>query len=113
FIMATGVMPVDQPARTLAMLRGAVEALDPWLLAGAATLVQIGGSLVGALAFLERAATADALFDILNLDERWQAEQWGEDAEAVEGRARRRAEFLNAASYCDLVRQGGRTATGQ
>lgn len=106
FIVTAGIIPVDQPAASLAALRGAVEALDPWLLAGAATLTQIGGTLVGTLALLGGAAEAEALFEAASLDERWQAEQWGADAEAEARLAVRRAEFLDAARYCALVREG-------
>ena len=106
FVITSGIIPVDQPAASLAALRGAVEALDPWLLAGAATLTQIGGSLVGTLALLGDAAEAEALFEAASLDERWQAEQWGADAEAEARLAARRAEFLDAARYCALVREG-------
>lgn len=106
FAVTMGVVPVDQPARTLAALRGAVEALDPWLLAGVATLTQIGGTLVGTLAFMDGMIDAEALFDAAGLDESWQAGQWGEDAEAAARLALRRADFLDAARWCALV--GGR-----
>ncbi|MBT2188916.1 ATP12 family chaperone protein [Sphingobium nicotianae] len=104
FTVTSGIVPVDQPARTLAALRGAVEGLDPWLLAGVATLTQIGGSLVGTLAHLDGAIDASGLFDAASLDELWQIEQWGEDWQAAERLARRRAEFADAARYCALVR---------
>lgn len=103
FTLTAGVLPVDQPARTLAALRGAVEAIDPWLLAGAATLTQIGGSLVATLALLDGVADVDALWAAVTLDERWQAEQWGEDAEAAARLAARHADFRNAAAYCALA----------
>ena len=106
FVVTQGIIPVDQPARVLAGLRDAIERIDPWLLAGAATLVQISGTLVGTLAHLERIISADALFDATSLDEAWQTEQWGEDAEERDRQARRRADFLNAARYCDLVVEG-------
>lgn len=106
FAVTAGIVPVDQPARTLAALRGAVEAIDPWLLAGAATITQIGGSLVGMLAHLADAVPAEALFDVVSLDELWQIEQWGEDWEAAERLAIRRADFLNAARYCALADEG-------
>jgi chaperone required for assembly of F1-ATPase len=106
FAVTAGIVPVDQPALTLAALRGAVEAIDPWLLAGAATITQIGGSLVGMLAHLAGAVPAEALFDVVSLDELWQIEQWGEDWEAAERLAIRRADFLNAARYCALAAEG-------
>lgn len=103
FALASGVMPVDQPAATLAKLRLAVDALDPWLLAGAAVMTQIGGTLVGTLAHLEGEIGAVALFDAVTLDERWQTERWGEDAEAAKHLAARRTDFLSAARYCALA----------
>jgi chaperone required for assembly of F1-ATPase len=103
FAVTGGIMPVDQPAATLARLRAVVDAIDPWLLAGAATLTQIGGSLVGVLAHLEGEIGAEALFEATTLDERWQAQQWGEDEEASARLAIRRADFLGAASYCALA----------
>jgi chaperone required for assembly of F1-ATPase len=103
FAVTAGILPVDQSARTLAALRGAVEAIDPWLLAGAATLTQIGGTLVGTLALLHGTIEARALFAAASLDELWQAEQWGEDAEAAARLADRRATFAEAADYCTLA----------
>ncbi|MCW2349555.1 MULTISPECIES: ATP12 family chaperone protein [unclassified Sphingobium] len=103
FVVTQGIIPVDQPALTLAGLRAAVEALDPWLLAGFATLVQISGTLVGSLALMEGRLSAEDLFAAASLDEAWQAEQWGEDAEESARLARRRADFLNAARYCALA----------
>ncbi len=58
------------------------------------------------LAHLEGAIDAEALFVAVSLDERWQAEQWGEDEEAAAFLAARRADFLDAARYCALVAQG-------
>ncbi|MCW2411146.1 MULTISPECIES: ATP12 family chaperone protein [unclassified Sphingobium] len=103
FVVTQGIIPVDQPALTLAGLRAAVEALDPWLLAGFATLVQISGTLVGSLALMKGRLSAQDLFAAASLDEAWQAEQWGEDAEESARLARRRADFLNAARYCALA----------
>jgi len=101
-----GIMPVEQPAAALANLRAAVEAIAPWQLAGAAVLTQIGGSLVGMLAHLAGEIDAAALFEAASLDERWQAETWGEDDEAEARLAARRTEFLDAARYCALVAEG-------
>ena len=103
FVVTSGIMPVDQPDETRIRLAAAVGALDPWLLAGAAVMTQIGGTLVGTLAHLEGEITAVALFDLVTLDERWQAERWGEDAEAAKHLAARRTDFLSAARYCALA----------
>lgn len=105
FAVTSGIMPVDQPGATVERLAAAIDALDPWLLAGLSTLVSIGGTLVGALALVEGATTPDALWDAAHLDEDWQARQWGEDAEAAKRAAARRAQFDDAARWCALVRE--------
>ena len=90
-------MHVPQPAATVERLGHAVAALDPFRLAGLSPLVTIGGSLVAALAVLERAMSADEAWDAVSIDERWQLEQWGADAEAEAALDNRRRDFLAAA----------------
>lgn len=103
FAVTSGIMPVDQPPATVERLSAAVHALDPWLLAGLSTIVSIGGTLVGALALVEEAATVETLWEAAQLDEDWQVRQWGEDAEAVARTAERRVQFDEAARYCALI----------
>ena len=78
----TGIIHVDQPPATVERLAHAVAALDAFRLAGLSPLVTIGGSLVAALAVLEGALAPEQAWDAVSVDERWQLEQWGSDAEA-------------------------------
>lgn len=103
FALAEGVVHVAQPAATVARLTAALSARDPFALAGISPLVTIGGSLVTALAVAEGAVAAEAAFDLTHLDELWQAEQWGEDAEAARARAARRGDFMAAARFLALI----------
>ncbi len=96
FALAQGVLPVDQPAATIAALRGAVLGLDPFRLAALAPLVTIGGSLVAGLALTEQAFAADRLWQAVCLDEIYQERRWGADAEAQKARAGREADWNNA-----------------
>ncbi|WP_184085443.1 ATP12 family protein [Sphingomonas xinjiangensis] len=93
FETAIGVMHRAQPDATVARLREAVLALDPFRLAGLSPVVTISGSLVAALALLEGAADAETVWQAARIDEDWQAEQWGEDALAVEAAEARRRDF--------------------
>ena len=43
-----------------------------------------------------RARPIDELWEISRLDEIWQAEQWGDDDEAIAMAARKKADFLHA-----------------
>lgn len=105
FATNTGVMHVAQPAATVAALKGAVAALDPFRLAALSPLVTIGGSLVVALALVEGAVSVDAGWDAVTLDDRWQEDRWGEDAEATKARERRHREWLAAARFLAALDQ--------
>jgi chaperone required for assembly of F1-ATPase len=103
FAVTSGIMPVDQQPATRARLAAAVAAIRPWQLAGLATVTQLGGSLIGALALLEGMIDAAGLHEVVSLDERWQAQHWGEDEEASARLAARRVGLLAAARYCALA----------
>lgn len=104
FEIVTGVMPRPQPAATVERLGTALAARDAFELAALNRIVTITGSLVLALALAERAIDADAAWTAATLDEAWQAELWGEDAEAAQALARRRAEFDAAIRFLELLR---------
>ena len=103
FATTHGVTHVAQPAGTVEQLNHAVEALDAFHLAGLSPLVEIGGSLVAALALLEGAITPDQAWDAVSIDERWQIEQWGADEEAEQNIENRRRDFLAGARFLELL----------
>jgi chaperone required for assembly of F1-ATPase len=98
-----GVIHVEQPGATVERLAQAVAALDAFRLAALCPLVTIGGSLIAALAVVEKAMTPEATWDAVSVDERWQLEQWGADAEAEATLENRRRDFLAAARFLDLL----------
>ncbi|WCP72012.1 ATP12 family chaperone protein [Sphingomonas hankookensis] len=104
FTVTDGVMPVEQPPRTLARLREAVVALSPWQLAPLSPIVSLTGSLLLGLAVVERAIDADTAWAAAHVDEDWQAEQWGEDELAAETRAARASDYRAAIRFLDLIR---------
>lgn len=103
FEVAAGIIHRPQPARTIEQLARAVAARNPFQLAALSPLVTISGSLVIALALAEGALTPDAAWEAAALDELWQAEQWGADAEAEAALAARRAEFDAAWRFLTLL----------
>ena len=103
FATTCGIIHVQQPEATVDRLSHAVEALDPFRLAGLSPLVTIGASLVAALGVLEKAITAEAAWDAVSIDERWQLEQWGSDAEAETALDNRRRDFMAAARFLELL----------
>lgn len=103
FEVTAGITHVPQPQATVERLGHAVAALDPFRLAAMSTLVTIGGSLVTALAVTEGAVGVEEAWQAASLDERWQLEQWGADAEAEAALANRRGDFLAAARFLELL----------
>lgn len=103
FRTTCGIVHVDQPPATVEQLAHAVAALDAFRLAGVSPLVTIGGSLVAALAVLERALTPAEAWDAVSIDEQWQLEQWGSDAEAETALENRRRDFMAAARFLELL----------
>ncbi|HEX8525364.1 ATP12 family chaperone protein [Allosphingosinicella sp.] len=103
FELVEGVIHRPQPPHTIARLRHAVAVRDPFELAALSPLVTISGSLLIALALTEEAIGLDAAWAAATLDETWQAEQWGEDAEAAERLELRRTEFEAAYRFLKLL----------
>ncbi|GAA0672351.1 chaperone required for assembly of F1-ATPase [Sphingomonas insulae] len=99
FETTAGIMHRAQPATTLARLGEAVAALDAFRLAGLSPVVTITGSLILALALIERAGDGDRLWAAANVDEDWQAELWGADALAAQALANKRREFDAASAF--------------
>ncbi|MEJ2119460.1 MAG: ATP12 family protein [Alphaproteobacteria bacterium] len=102
-----GVMPQPQPSETIASLREAVEAHDDWRFTALYSATTAAGSLVIALALLDGRLGADEAFDFSQLDESFQIEQWGLDAEAERRREAIRAELRAVAEFLDLYRNAG------
>lgn len=104
FERVSGVIHQPQSAATLAQLERVLAAHDPFTLAALTTLSALAASLTIALAALQPGADAAALWNAANLEEDWQIELWGADAEAAERRALRFGAFSAAQRFAWLVR---------
>lgn len=98
-----GIIHRAQPPATLARMEAALAARSDFSLAAVQTLASLAASLVIALAATEPDADIEALWDAANLEEDWQAELWGKDAEAMERRERRLTAFALAARFARLA----------
>jgi chaperone required for assembly of F1-ATPase len=103
FAVTTGLTHVEQPQATVERLRHAVSVLRPFQLAGLSPLVTAGGSLVAGLGVLEGAFTPDQAWAAVTVEERWQFEQWGSDAEAEAALENRRQDFVAGARFLSLL----------
>jgi len=105
FERVAGIVHRAQPAATLAALAEELSTMDPFALAALQTLAALAASLAVGLAAIEPDANAETLFAVANLEEDWQAEQWGWDADAETTRALRLAAFTAAARFAALARR--------
>ncbi len=102
-----GLGPVEQDPSAIGAAAAMIAAAPPPQLLAMKAAAEIAGSAVIALALGRRAFDALTLFEASRIDETFQAEKWGADAEA-EARARRlRTDFLDAARYSSLAAGAG------
>ncbi len=95
-----GIIPTAQSPAALRAFAGAVAAQDDFRLTALQALTAACGSLVIALAVMEGRLDAEAAFTASQLDESFQIEAWGEDAEAA---ARRRALAADIAATARFI----------
>lgn len=103
-VMTTDVAPVAQPESTLAGLRAAIDTHDDFELAALGLATQACGSLVIGLALSHGEVDAQKAGDASQIDEIYQAEQWGEDSEAALRRAALRSDIESAARFLSAHR---------
>jgi chaperone required for assembly of F1-ATPase len=101
--VTAGIAHVAQPAASVDRLGAALRALDPFRLAALQPVVTIAGSLAIGLALLERSIDSATAFAAGQLDELYQAEQWGDDDAARAARAARQRDFDAAARFLSLL----------
>lgn len=104
FHRISGVLHQPLPAPTLARLCRAVDAENDFTLSALTAMASLSASLIIALAALQQGADAQALWTAAELEEEWQADLWGREAEAEQRRARRFAAFEAAMAFAGLVR---------
>ncbi len=103
FVITSGLIHVAQPPATVERLAHAVASLDAFRLAALSPLVTIGGSLIAALAVVEKALTPAQTWVAVSVDDAWQLEQWGADAEAQAALDNRQRDFQAAARFLELL----------
>ena len=87
-----GVAPVAQDPAAVARIGELAQALDAFALTGLGFSTALFGSAVLAQAALRGAIDAAEAYELSRVDEAWQEQQWGEDAEAAARTAHRRRE---------------------
>jgi chaperone required for assembly of F1-ATPase len=97
FILTEGIVHLRQPDTAIGAARAALPG-DPWSIAALHVVTMLTGSALLALALLHGLLDKDQVWAAAHVDEDWNIEQWGEDAEVAARRAARRVDF-GAAAY--------------
>jgi chaperone required for assembly of F1-ATPase len=92
FVRAVGIIHQAQPQDSLEAVRRIALSLDDFGLAGLAFGASLFGSAILAIALQRGWLDGLQAFELSRLDEAWQEERWGVDAEAAERAARLRLE---------------------
>lgn len=103
-LVVTGVIPKRQSPAVAAALRAAISEMDEFWLAALHEATTLCGSVVIGLALTERLLDAEAAWRASQLEESYQIEKWGEDAEAAQRRADIRRDLEAACRFMILLR---------
>jgi chaperone required for assembly of F1-ATPase len=104
-MLAEGVMHVEQPRETIALVGAHLAGrAEPLRLAALHVMTTLMGSALLALAVEAGELSAEEAWAAAHVDEDWNIARWGEDAEAAARRAGRRAEMMAAAALLDALR---------
>jgi chaperone required for assembly of F1-ATPase len=106
-VRTVGIVHQAQSAQTVARAAQLAAALDDYGLAGVAMAAGLFGSAVLAFALQRGRLDGQGAFDLSHLDETYQAEQWGVDAEAADRAAQLRADALMLEAWFVALGSGG------
>lgn len=103
FEVTAGLIHRPQPEGALAATAVAARALSDFELAASHTVMTLSGSALIGLMLARAALLPEEAWRAAHVDEDYQAEYWGADAEAEARRAAREAEFLAACRFLALA----------
>ena len=97
FMLAEGIVHVEQDPKALEAVARALEPYDALSLAALHSMTTLTGSALIALAVARGDLSAEEAWEAAHADEDWQMSQWGRDETALEARANRWREMQAAA----------------
>ncbi|RWC87780.1 MULTISPECIES: ATP12 family chaperone protein [unclassified Mesorhizobium] len=104
FNLAEGIIHVEQPRETIAVLGSHLaQRAQPLRLAAIHVMTSLTGSALLALAVDFGELDGEEAWAAGHVDEDWQIAQWGQDAEAVARRTARKRDMMAAASLLEAL----------
>jgi len=96
FVVAQGVMPVEQPPESIAVFAGELAGYEALQLGALHVMTTLTGSALIALAHAHGVLSTEEAWAVAHVDEDFQIARWGADEDAAERRTKRWAEFRAA-----------------
>jgi chaperone required for assembly of F1-ATPase len=106
FILGEGITHVRQPDTAVEAARSALPD-DPWSVAAVHVVTTLTGSALLALALVQGARDPDQVWDAAHVEEDWNRDQGGIDAEEAARRAAREVDFRAAVRILRAIRPSG------
>lgn len=103
FKVTAGIMPIEQNLLSIAKAASSLSRETAMSLATLHVMTTLTGSALLTVAHLKNRLSINELWAATHIDEDWQIENWGEDAEAQSRRAKRRDELQSAADFLSLL----------
>jgi chaperone required for assembly of F1-ATPase len=103
FMATSGVMHLRQPEAALNAFAGHLSRRSDLAVAALHNLTTLTGSALMAAMIEAGQLSAEDAWRAAHVDEDWQVEHWGEDAEAAAKRARRQIEFESSCRFLSLL----------
>jgi chaperone required for assembly of F1-ATPase len=107
FTLAQGLMPITQPAESAARVRVALAGFDCFALCALHNITTLTGSVLMALAHARGFRDLEVTWTAAHVDEDFQIEAWGVDAEAEARREHRWQDMQAAGALLVLARHHG------
>lgn len=101
-----GMTPIAQPPAALSRVQEVITGLDDWRLVAIHSATQITGSLILALALLEKKLAASEAHAASLLDEQYTIEVWGQEIEQATRHRNLARDLEGVAVFLEALRQG-------
>ena len=101
--VTSGIIHISQPEDSLLKLSQLISEYDDFKLSALGELTQLTGSLSLGLACLDGRIEGAYAFEASQLDEDWQAEQWGHDYEAIDRRKNLKTDINAATRFLEAL----------
>lgn len=101
--ITSGIVAIEQDASALAALAARITAADLFQIYALRAAVGICGSLIVGLAVADGYLDIERAWQVVNIDEDWQKEKWGEDAQAAANRSGAFAAFARAGHMLQVL----------